>query len=320
MENTLKGFLRVAVATLLSTSAMAAVAAQLNTDARNSIPREVQQLVVIDYKAMQNSEAAMALRERVMPPELKVFDEALRKSGLNDENDVEQLAFALFRTGSSAEELQTVGVAQGQFPVQQMMLKFRRVKVKPTLVRTNKIYPMGRTGMVLSFVDPSTMVFGSIESVTKALDARDGVSGSLLNNSTMLDAMKSVDWEPLWSILDAKGTQIMMRQVLGEAGSLTDFETVRKRLQSSWYAMNFQHGVKFNLTIQTGDTFAAATISSLLNAAVVVRRMSSSEIEKAALAETDISSDAGKLGVHFACTDDEFNGLLKSPLFQSMVR
>ena len=79
----------LAVATL-------AHAAQLSTDARRCIPREVQQLVVIDYRAMQNSQSAMDLRDRVMPPELKQFDEALAKSGLNDNHDVDQLAFALF--------------------------------------------------------------------------------------------------------------------------------------------------------------------------------------------------------------------------------
>ena len=31
--------------------------------------------------------------------------------------------------------------------------------------------------------------------------------------------------------------------------------------------MNFQHGIKFDLTVTTGDTFAAATVSSLLTAA-----------------------------------------------------
>ncbi len=137
-----------------------------------------------------------------------------------------------------------------------------------------------------------------------------------------MDAMRSIDSESLWSILDQTGTQTMMKQILGEAGagSVTDYESVRKRLQSSWYGMDFQHGVKFDLTIATGDTFAAATISSLLNAAVVYRRMSGSDDEKAALAATDISSGAGQLSVHFATSDSEFDTLLKSTLFHSMVR
>jgi hypothetical protein len=84
--------------------------------------------------------------------------------------------------------------------------------------------------------------------------------------------------------------------------------------------MDFAHGVKFDLTIATGDAFAAATISSLLNAAVIYRKISASESEKAALAGTDISSSSGKLGIHFAASDADFNSLLKSQLFQSMVR
>lgn len=270
---------------------------------------------------MQNSPAAMDLRGRVMPPELKQFDEALTKSGLNDNHDVEQLAFALFRPSPGSEGLVTVGIAQGQFPIQDILANFRKNKVKPAILRANRIYPLAKTGMVLCFVDASTMVFGAKDAVDKALDARDGVEPSLLTNNSMMDAMKSVDTASLWSILDEKGTQTMMKQVLGEAGagSVTDFDTVRKHLQASYYGMDFAHGVKFDLTISTGDTFAAATISSLLTAAVLVRKMSGSDAEKQALADTAIASDAGRMSVHFAASDSDFSGLLRSPLFQSMV-
>jgi hypothetical protein len=328
LRNSLKSLLKNAgkVSVVCALTAVAgltagrpAQAAQLSTDARTAIPHDVQQLVVIDYRAMQNSPAAMDLRGRVMPPELKQFDEALTKSGLNENHDVEQLAFALFRAGSASDSLVTVGIAQGQFPVQDIVANFRKNKVKATVLRANRIYPLAKTGMVLCFVDESTMVFGSKDAVTKALDARDGVQPSLLTNNNMMDAMKSVDSASLWSILDDKGTKTMMKQVLGEAGSVTDFDTVQKRLQSSWYGMDFQHGVKFDLTISTGDTFAAATISSLLTAAVMVRKMSGSDAEKQALADTNIASDSGRMSIHFAATDSDFSGLLHSPLFQSMV-
>jgi hypothetical protein len=316
----LKAFVKCSIAPVLLAACTVAPAAQLSTDARTAVPHEVQQLVVIDYRAMQNSGAAMDLRDRVMPPELKQFDEALRKSGLNDNHDVDQLAFALFRPTAGSDALVTVGIAQGQFDTADILANFRKQKVKATLVRTNKVYPLAKTGMVLCFVDQSTMVFGGTDAVKKALDARDGVGPSLLTNASMMDAMKTVDAAPLWSILDEKGTQTMMKQVLGEAGSLTDFDTVKKRLQASWYGMDFQHGVRFDLTISTGDSFTAATISSLLTAAVVVRKMSASEAEKQALSETSVASDAGNMSIHFAATDSQFNDLLHSPLFQSMVR
>ena len=317
-----KTLVKISIAPMLLAAATLAPAAQLSTDARTAVPHDVQQLVVIDYRAMENSPEAMELRGRVMPPELKQFDDALSKSGLNENHDVDQLAFALFRSSAASESLVTVGIAQGQFPEQDIIANFKKNKVKPTLVRTNSIYPLTKSGMVLCFVDASTMIFGDKAAVTKALDARDGVEASMLSNQNMMDAMKTVDSAPLWSVLDEKGTQTMMKQVLGEAGagSVTDFDTVRKRLQASYYGMDFQHGVKFDLTISTGDTFAAATISSLLSAAVMVRKMSGSDAEKQALADTAIASDAGKMSIHFAASNSDFSSLLHSPLFQSMVR
>ena len=315
----LKVFLRVAIPAILLAAAASAPAAQLSTEARHAIPHDVQQLVVIDYHAMENSTSAMDLRDRVMPPGLKRFEDALQKSGLNENHDVEQLAFALFRPKKDGEQLDTVGVAQGQFSVPEILANFRKDKVKATLVRTNRVYPLAKTGMVVCFVDPSTMVFGDEDAVLKALDARDGIAPNLLTNGPMMDAMKTVDSEPLWSILDQKGTQTMMKQVLGEAGSLTDFETVQKRLLASWYAMDFQHGVKFDLTISTGDTFAAATLSSLLTAALTIRKMSGSDAEKQALSATSIASNSGRLTIYFATSDAQFSSLLQSPLFQGMV-
>jgi hypothetical protein len=315
----LKAIFKVSIAATLLAGATLLPAAQLSTDARTAIPHDVQQLVVIDYRVMQNSPTAMDLRDRVMPPELKQLEEALRKSGLNDNHDVDQLAFALFRPSESSDQLVTVGIAQGQFSMQDILANFRKQGIRAKLVRTNRVYPLTKAGMVACFVDPSTMVFGGTESVQKALDARDGVAPSLLTNATMMDAMRTVDSAPLWSILDEKGTQTMMRQVLGEAGGLTDFETVRKHLLASWYSMNFQHGVKFDLTISTGDNFAAATISSLLSAAVTYRSLSGSDTEKQAMKATSISSNYGMLTVHFATSESDFSSLLHAPLFQSMV-
>lgn len=314
-----KCLMKYSVVMVLVAAGSMAYAAQLTTDARGAIPHDVQQLVVIDYHAMQNSPAAMDLRNRVMPPELKQFDDALSRSGLNENHDVDELAFALFRPSADSDALHTVGIALGQFDTQTILANFRRQKVKVTMVRANSVYPMGRTGMVLCFVDPSTMIFGDRDSVTKALDARDGMAASLLTNNALMNAMQSVDSSPLWSILDNKGTQTMMKQLLGQAGSVTDFDTVKERLEASWYSMDFQHGVRFDLTIATGDTFAAATISSLLSAAVMVRKMSASDAEKQALNNTDIGSNSGNLTIHFATSNGDFDNLLQSPLFKSMV-
>ena len=187
------------------------------------------------------------------------------RSGLNENHDVEQLAFVLFRQ-EGERRLHTVGIAQGQFSVQDILANFRKQKMKATLVRTNKVYPLAKTGMVVCFVDPSTMVFGENDAVNKALDARDGSVAQPAEQLPMMDAMHTVDSEPLWSILDKKGTQTMMRQVLGEAGSVTDFEAVKKAPADLLVLDELPARRQVRPDHRHRDTFASATLSSLLDA------------------------------------------------------
>jgi hypothetical protein len=308
-------------AVLAATAVLApvsAMAAQIDSDARTAIPKDVQQIIVVDYRAMQNSPAAMDLKNRILPPELKQLEQALKVSGFNENHDVEELAFAAYRMGENNTKI--VGIAQGQFSLPDIMASIKKNKVKATLWHNNKLYPMGASGMLVTFLNPTTMVFGSSDAIKPALDARDGFAPNVLSNPDMLQQMSTVDSQPLWSIMDQKGTQFMMRGLLGEASQLTDYEQIKKRLLGSTYTMNFQNGVKFNLTVNTPDTFTAATMSSLLNAAALYKKASGTAIEKQAIDETTIDSNAGQLEVSFVASDSQFSSLLQSPLFHSVVQ
>jgi hypothetical protein len=300
--------------------AVPAHAAQLDNDAKSAIPHDVQQLIVVDYRVMQNSPAAMNLKSRILPPELKQLESALKSSGFNENDDVEELAFAAYRVGgSSSNNIKVVGLAQGQFQVSDIMANFKKRRIKPMMVRNNKLYPMGASGMLVTFLNPTTMLFGSSDAIKPALDCRDGLAPSFQTNNDMLTAMQQVDSEPLWSILDQEGTQYMMHSLLGQAAQLSDYEQVRKRLLSSSYTMNFNNGVKFSLFVLTSDTFTAATMSSLLNAAAMYEKVSGTAIEKQAIDDTTIDSTAGTLSVKFDASDSQFSALLQSPLFQNVV-
>jgi hypothetical protein len=308
------------IAALCLVPALPASAAQLSGDARAAIPHDVQQLIVIDYRAMQNSPAAMQLKNKVMPPELKSLEKALQVSGMNDNHDVDELAFASYRPkGVTGDQTRIIGLAQGQFSVDDIMANFKKKKIKPTMLRDNKIYPMGASGMRVVFLNPTTMVFGQTDSLKQALDARDGLQPSFLTNNTMTDMMTSVQDQPLWSILDQKGSQTMMRSLMGEASQMGDYDTIKKRILSSWYTMDFQNGVQFNLDVLTPDTFTAASMASLLNAAALYKKMSGTDIEKQAIDGTKIDSSSGKLIVSYSSSDSQFATLLQSSLFQTVV-
>jgi hypothetical protein len=270
---------------------------------------------------MQNSPAAMQLKNRVMPPELKSLEKALQVSGMNDNHDVDELAFASFRPkGATGDSTRIIGLAQGQFPLADIMANFKKKKIKPILVRDNRIYPMGSSGMQVVFLNPTTMVFGQTDSLKQALDSRDGLQASFLTNNDMTGMMASVQDQPLWSILDQKGTQTMMRSLMGGASQMGgDDDTIKKRILTSWYSMDFQNGVQFNLDVLTPDTFTAASMASLLNAAALYKKMSGTDIEKQAIDGTKIDSNSGRLIVSYSSSDSQFATLLQSNLFQTVV-
>jgi hypothetical protein len=308
----------VAVATIMAPTF--ASAAQLSSDAKSSIPKDIQQLIVVDYHAMQNSPAAMELKDRVLPPELKRLETALKSSGLKVDQDADVLAFAAFRDSASSQGTRIVGIAQGQFHTREIMANFTKNKTKPFVLRNNSIYPMGSNGMSVVFLNQTTMVFGDKDSVKEAMDARDGIIPDFLSNGDMVNEMGVVDSKAVWSLLDAKGTQTMMKGVLGDAAQLADYDTVKNTMKSSRYTMDFQNGVKFDMAVVMSDTITAATAATLLKGVTIMRKTSGSPLEKSALEQTTIDSNSGTLTVAYSSSDSQFASLLTSPLFQSVVK
>ena len=307
----------LAAAGMAGFGAKAAEASQLSGDARASIPKDVQQIIVVDYKAMQNSPAAMQLKDRVLPPELKRLETALRTSGLKVDQDCETLAFAAFRAGSGTR---IIGVAQGQFQNQTILANFARQKIKPQMIRNTQVWPMGSAGMSVAFLNQTTMVFGDHDAVKEALDARDGLAPNFLQNGEMMSDMSIVDMRPVWSLLDQRGTQTMMKSVLGDASQLADFDTVKNRMRSARYTLDFGNGVKFNMTVVMSDTTTAALAATVMKGVVMMKKSGGSPLEKSALDETRVDSSSGTLTVDYSSSDLQFAGLLSSPLFQQVVR
>ena len=306
------------MAIVLAAAAAAAPAAQLSSDAKSAIPRDVQQIITVDYRAMQNSSAAMALKDKVLPPELKRLESALKSSGLKVDQDADNPAFVAYRTGEGSST-NIIGIAQGQFRTRDIMAYFAKNKIKPTMLRNNAIYPMGAQGMSVVWLNQTTMVFGDKNAVRTSMEARDGNIPNFLNGE-LASEMPNVDDKAVWSLLDQKGTQTMMKSVMGDASQLADYDTVRNRMKSSRYTMDFSNGVKFDMSVVTSDTVTAATIASLMKAVSMYKQGSGSTDEKQALDHTTISSSSGTITVAYASSDSQFSSLLSSSLFQQVVR
>ena len=292
-----------------------ASAMPLNSSARAVVPADLQQLISVDYRALKDSATAMQLKQQVLPDNLKEFEAALKGIGIDPEKDVDTLTFAAFRTAKGGTK--SVGVTAGSFAMKAVLKKMTVRKIKPTKYHTSNIYPMDG-GMVMSFLDDSTLLFGEISAVKLALNTRDGEILGLDTNSTMADMMSNVDSAPVWSILDQQGTQNVMRSALGEAAKVADYDTIKKRLLGSRYTMSFTSGVNFDLTVVASDALSAATLSSLVKAGLLYKKMSASGPEKIAMDNTSVESDGSNVNFHFKSSDQQFQSLMHSELFAAV--
>ena len=309
-------FLAVLLAVLLVFPAALASAAALGTAARNVIPAEVQQIISVDYRALRDSSTALSLKDRVLPDNLKQFEAALRSAGVNPEKEVDQLTFALFRTEKNG--LKVIGVASGEFSPKTVLARFKKQKVVGQKYKSAQIFPL--SGMQMAFLDDWTMLFGDTTAIKAALDTRNGDALSLSSNGKISDLIGSVENGSIWSVLDDKGSQNMLRSALGDVSKLADYDMVKKRLIGSRYQMDFSNGVNFDLDIITSDNMTASTLSSMLQIGKRLKETNATGAEKLAIESMAVGSDSNQLKVHFKTDDKKFETLLRSDLFASVSR
>ena len=297
-------------------SAAPGFAASLGTATRAVIPAEVQQIITVDYRRMQNSDTAMQMKAKLLPPNMKQFEDALKDIGVVPERDLDQVTLAVFRAKDN--NLQIVGIAQGQFPRKKLTPKLAKQKISGKKINGTAVYPMSG-GMQMTFLDDNTMLFGNSNAVQAALDARDNSSQSLNANRDVTDMIASVDQGTIWSVLDATGTQTMLKSALGAASNLSEFDSVKSRLIGSRYSVDFDHGVDFNLNVITSDNITASTLSAVMKAGLMFKKASASPSEKTAIEDTTVDSSAGRIIVHFKADDKSFQSLLESPMFAAVT-
>jgi hypothetical protein len=279
------------------------------------LPAQLQQIISVDYRSLRNSPSGMALKDRVLPDNLKSFEHSLRALGVNPDSDVDQLTFVSYRAPRSM--VRTFGVAIGQFETKRVLARFKAKKTRGEKYRESVIWPAG-SGFVMSFLDENTMLFGEPMAVKDGLDVRDGEQRGVA--AEMLQRISEAEAGPVWSVLDQQGTQNMLRSILGEASALGDYEAIKKRVLGSRYTLDLQQGVDFGLNVETSDSFTAGTLSALMNAGVLYKKSFGNAAEKSAMENIDVNSDSSRLELKFKADDTKFQALMKSDLFRAVSR
>src|SRR5260370_22272426 len=204
-----------------------AFAASLGTATRSVIPTDVQQIINVDYRRMKGSDTAMAMKAKLMPQNMKQFEDALKSIGVDPDRALEQITFASFRTKGNG--LQIIRVAQGQFPRKKLGLRLTKQKISGKKINGSAVYSMAGA-MQMTFLDDWTMLFGDGAAVQAALDARDGSSMSLNANSDVTDMIASVDQGTSSGGLDGSGPDTILQSVPRRVAASTAIDKCTKEL------------------------------------------------------------------------------------------
>ena len=180
--------------------------------------------ISVDYRALKNSDTAMALKQQVLPPSLKEFEGALRGVGIDPDKDVEQLTFASYRSGKQG--VRVVGVAQGQFA--DGGLSEEDAAAEGEADQAAQFGYLSHAGRHAD--DFSGRQHAAVRRQRRAARCAGCARRLLLHPGQQHPDRghdRSVESGTVWSVLDQQGTQNMLHSALGDAAGLADYEPSR---------------------------------------------------------------------------------------------
>jgi len=310
------------VALIIGLLSSLAWAAPLSPAARAVIPVDTRQVISVDYHMLRNFPSAMTLKAQVLPDNLKQFESALEKVGVNSDSDLDSLTFAFFDDDKQAPHM--VAIASGHFSSIGMSTQLRVRKLLPVKYGRYDLYPVSET-LVMTSLDSGELLLGDTNGMKSVLDLRESHSPSIDSNKDLAEVMKPIEGATVWSVLNHEGTERMLLSALGDNPKLANLAKVKEKLLGAYFRMNFRGGIRFDMDVVTSDTASSAALTSLLKMGILYKKIAANPAQKVALDNVSVASkriaedsDRSDLKMQFKADDRVFEALLQSQCFAAM--
>lgn len=303
------------ISAIVLASAALSAASPLTSTAKRWLPSQSQQVIAVDQAALRNSELAGSMREQFSPQDLKLVAQDLKQVGVDLETEVSTLTFVTVR--AKAGDLRSLLIAQGNFANKAAVLKKNKTAFR--IYRKRTIYSL-KNGADLVLADTNTAIIGDSTAVRMSIDADADSSKSANSRKDLLDMMAAVDSGQVWSILDAEGSRYMLRNSLGKASELADFDAIRNRILGTHYTADLAKNLRLNMSLITSDSVTAATLASLLKAGIVLKKLNAAADEKLALESLLVQTDAARVNVRMQMESERAQRLMNSDLFAGLMQ
>lgn len=293
--------------------------APLGPTARAIIPVDTHQIISVDYRMLRMFETAMTLGKRVLPDNLREFEDALKDVGVNPDTDLDSLTFASFDDERQTPHM--VAIAVGSFSPASISSDLRQRKLVPSKNGRYDLYPVSHT-LAMTFLDEDLLVLGDPLALKRVLSVREHRSLSIDSDEDVAKVMGLIDKATVWSALDRTAAQRMLLSALGDDPRLASLAGAKEKLLGAYFRMNFTGGIRFAMDVVTSDAASSAALKSLLKMGMLYKSISANPTQKVLLDHVSVASttrsagsDSSDLKLQFKADDQQLQILLQSECF-----
>jgi len=253
------------VASYFGLPALVALGAADGPDELQYVPPDATLLAYANVRDVMHSELRQKVRQ--IRPEGGSKDDFEQKTGINIENDIDEVVAAL-TAESEAQAERALVLARGRFDVVRIEGLIREHGGQVSDYKGTRLltHPGGHEGeMALAFVEPGLVAFGSAPSVRQAIDRKSG-GPNVTSNSELMGLVRDIDDGNAWAVgrFDAIANRARLpREVAGQLPPI------------NWFAASghVNGGIRGVVRAEARDEAAAQNLRDVIRGFMALARM-----------------------------------------------
>ena len=320
-----------ALIAIFSAPPRTARAGSLGPDILSMFPKDSGELAYADLKEARQFPWFNQLKEQMLPPKFRDFEQFLSSAGIDPNSQVTELAWAMVPNKSTADTGggsvpstdQIIGVALGQFQPSSAEAYFTSKKLPIVKVRTFSLFAFGGgsgpNDLFFFFIDSNTAAFGQRQQLEKMIGVRFGEGEGLYANTDFSSLVNSANGSgTVWAVLNPGYTRLAMQQLVPEASQFPAAAQLASKLKAMTISIKGGSGVDAKFEAVCGSTDDANTFAALVQAGLMYRKyqVGNSNPDLGALLDSAQVAPAGdRLDVKLSLSDDQMQSLIKRNTF-----
>jgi len=305
-------------------------AGTLSVDVIAMFPKNTAEFAYADLKEARQFPWYAQFKSQTLPPRFSDLEHFLASTGVDDNSQIEELAWSL-SSGDSAsgpddkaapDSGNILGVALGNFDTDAAKSFMKAHRIHGIDYRGYTLYPCASCDdLSVVFIDSSTVAFGHLRLLQQLIEVRVAADESLIQNEKMFPLISQVNGRGIfWGVLNPGGTHHALRQIVPEATQFPQAGKLLNKLQAMLISIQGTGDLDVHFQLISSSPDDAATISQLLQAGILLRQFDakSSDPDLAMLLESvRVVSNGEGLEVSFAVTSDQLVSLIKHNTFSA---